>query len=874
MRVRILAALLFFSGAGALVLEVVWFRRLAQVAGATSVALAAVLAAIIGGMALGAFLGGGHAERSRAPLRLYACLELFIALFALASPWILDASGAAFVALTRALPEAPLLLALGRFALAALMLAPAAICMGATLPAMAAAVARDNRSAGSSIGLLYAFNTLGAVAGTIAAGFVLVPAFGLANTMRIAAAFSGLAALCALVLRPAPVAPPTPENTPGHFTKQDRARAIRLLAASGFLGMAAEGAFVRGLVLVFGSTTYAFTIMLAVFLFGLASGGAIGSRLTGPRSPHRLGTVVAWTAALFAVGAMSLYALPRLYLMGYAAWGDSFAADTTLRVALSAIVLLPGALGLGIAFPLAVDVVAEHARARGTGRLYAANSAASVLGSTLSVFALVPWLGPTRAIAGAGLVAALVAWRETRSRWSLVPLAIVVAAFTPPPERARERMYGGIYLQPQSYLKDGAINEVAWNSGRDISFVRHGREATISIEHWYGAASIYVNGKTVASGQTMIEVQHLAALGHVPMVLHPNPERVLIVGLGMGTTYRAIAAHDPRSITVVELEEAIGEAAATLGVRPKHVVIDDGRAFLRATREKYDVISSDTIHPWVRGGGDLYTLEYFQACRDRLADGGLICHWLPLYQMSLDDVRAVVRTFNAVFATSAYFSGTNLSLIGTVGKRELKSYPPRSSNARAALVEFGAVDMRDLLVFGPERAAMAAGEGDVLTEDRLRLEYSTPRHIRSPEKNAILKWVVDQWQDPRPPYGALMRAIHASAANDHAAYQKAFVEAEAQSPQNAFVRRYRGEKYMQYARQLIAEGDPDQAERYLAFAERYLPRDTRLWGVRAELEESRGGYERAAELLAALLKKTPKSDYLRRRLERVRAAAR
>ena len=872
MRVRVLAALLFCSGAGALVLEVAWFRRLAQVAGATSVALGAVLAAVIGGMALGAYLFGKTAQASPRPLRLYAKLEAIIAALAIATPWLLSASEAAFVGLTRALGDLPVLLLAARFLLSVLLLAPAAICMGGTLPAMAAAMKRDAK-VGSGVGLLYAFNTFGAVLGTVTAGFFLLPALGLANTMRAAALFSGLAALIAFVLKPGQE-PATwtsvfgegDDETPTSFTAQDRARAIRLFAYSGFLGMAAEGAFVRGLVLVFGSTTYAFTIMLSIFLFGIALGGTIGTRMTGPNSLKRLGQTVAWTAGLLGLGALSIYLLPRVYLIGYDALGSGFGAGIVLRAVMTSMVLLPGAIGLGIAFPLAADVAASEARAEGTGRLYAANALASVLGSTCAVFFLFPYLGPAYTVAVAGLLVSALAFSETRNPAQLAPLVLVLGAFWPPSDVMRERLLTGIYLQPGSYLVDGEIDEYHWGQGRDVSFYEWGREATVSIERWYGAASIYVNGKTVASGQNVIEIQHLATLGHLPMVLHPDPKKVLVIGLGMGTTYESILVHEPEEITLVELEGAVANAAATLGVRPPKLVIDDGRAYMRATNEKYDIVSSDTIHPWVRGGGDMYTLEYFQSCRDVMAPGGLICHWLPLYQMSLEDVKAVVRTFAKVFRTYAFFSGTNISLVGALDDTPLQVYPPRSDAARAALVELGMLDTMDLLVFGPEDTAAAVGPGHLVTEDGLQLEFSTPRHLRSPEKPAILDWMRASWKDPAPPYGALMDAIAAGARGDTRGYADALERAAQESPDNGFVRRYRGEAYMKWARHYMKKDEFPHAWRYLEMAKEHLPDDNRLIGVESEIAAAEGKLEDAIRLQRELVEKTQGSAYLDRRM--------
>jgi len=640
MRLSRLSALLFCSGAAALILEVAWFRRMAQLAGATSVALASVLAAVIGGMALGAFVLGRRAEHTSNPLRFYGACELAVAVLAFASPTLLVWAAPAFVGIG----------ILPRFLLASLLLMPAAFFMGGTLPAMAAALRTRDDELGRGLGWLYAWNTFGAVTGTLLAGFFLLGAFGLQNTIRIASVLSGLAGGIAFACKPTAPSPPTDaQETP--FSRTDRRRAAALFAASGFLGMACEAAFVRGLVLVFGSTTYAFTTMLAVFLFGIAAGGAIGTRFAQrARVIQRLETTIAVTAALFALGAVGIYFLPLLYLHLYAWLGGGFGIGITIRFALAALVLLPGAIGLGVAFPLAVRVASEGQAAAGTGRLYAANTLASVAGSTCAVFFLVPFFGPMGTVAATALCTALlvvvglrrrmtlltlfgVAWFLTlavaktslgpqavvavialftactvailrRRYWLFAPALIAVAGLLPGAAIAREHFYAGVFYQPRGYLKDGAVDPEVWAAGRDVPFVKYGREATVSVLSWYGKSSLLIDGKAVATEQTITDVHHLELLGHLPVALHKNPQRVLVVGLGMGTTYRACWVHQPKQLTVVEIEEAVAAGAKRIGVRPevpRDLIIDDARAHLRATDDLYDIITSDPIHPWVRG---------------------------------------------------------------------------------------------------------------------------------------------------------------------------------------------------------------------------------------------------------------------------------
>jgi len=813
--------LLFLSGTTALVLEVAWFRRCAQLVGGTSVALAGVLAAVIGGMALGAFLFGARADRVARPARLYAALELGVTACALLSPWWLGMVSGFFTSV--------------------LLLAPAAVLMGGTLPALAAA------TGGRGLGWLYAFNTLGGVAGTLRAGFVLLPALGLSATMQVAACGSGAAAVGALLVagRAEPSSGVAGEG-----------RVVLMFAASGFLGMSAEVAFTRQLVLVFGSSTYSFTTVLAVFLAGIGTGSALGARLVRRVDPMRaLSWTVIGTGALFAAAAYGAVFLPRLYLEFHVRWGGTFGAETAAKFALSALVLLPGAIGSGLAFPLAAAAHARGEAGRATGRLYGANTLASILGSTLAVFLFVPALGPHRTVAAIAVVVALVAARRPPQ---LLAAGAIALALLPQPARARERLHVGVYYAPQRYVRDGAIDEEAWNDGVDLPFTAHGREATVSLFRWYGPLSLLVDGKAVATEQSAGDVQHLELLGHLPMAMKPDARvAVAVVGLGLGTTYRAVRTHRPARLDVIEIEGAVAEAVATLGIEPARLHVGDARQVL-APLGPFDAITSDPIHPWVRGGGDLYTREYFETCRRALAPGGVVCQWLPLYQMSLADVRAVARTFSEVFVTEAYFAGTDLVLLGA-------AQGPLPEPAPAATV-FGE-DLTALRVAGHAALRAATEDAEVLVDDSLRLEFSTPRHLASPELERVLFWVTELWRQPPDPYRALLDAQIAAARGDGGAMGDALERALRQAPGHAFARRFAGETYLSAAAQY-------RNVAYWKRAAALLMDDPRVLGVRADIHARAGERERAADLYRSLLRLMPENEYVERRLARVGLPAR
>jgi spermidine synthase len=647
-------------------------------------------------------------------------------------------------------------------------------------------------------------------------------------------------------------------------------RAIFLYAASGFLGLVVEVAFTRSLVLVFGSTTYAFSTVLAVFLLGIALGGALGTVLARKNALRRLEVIVPVTAVLFSVSALAIHLLPRLYVRGWTAAGGDFDATLWLRFGLSALVLLPGSLGLGVAFPLAAQVATASGIGKGTGRLYAWNTLASVVGSTLAVFLLIPWLGMQYAVAmvavGVASAAALIARRP--ALFLLVPLAAL--ALWPPSGPAQERLLSGVFYQPGRWLRDGEIDERAWALGDDIPFHAYGREATVALSNWYGKPGVLVDGKTVASAGLATDVQHLALLGHLPMLVHPDPRSVLVVGLGMGTTYEAVRLHQPPRLVVVELEPVVAQATAKLGIEPEALVLTDARTHLRATDERYDVITSDPIHPWVRGGGDLYSLEYYQLCRSRLAEGGVMCQWVPLYQMGLADVPDAVRTFVHAFPSAvAYFTGADLVLLGTASGEVSK---PRRVGATLtqALDALGAADL-DALVVGDAEAMREATTGArILVDDELRLEFSTPRQMANPEMADVMDWVVRLWGTPPAPWGDLIAAQQAHLKGDGAGLSDALDRARTSHPHHGFVKMFEGEYYLRVVPDLARAGKVELAERFLRHAATRLGDDSRLLGVEGDLWEIAGDKERARAAFTRLLERTPESRYLRRRLDLLR----
>jgi hypothetical protein len=275
------------------------------------------------------------------------------------------------------------------------------------------------------------------------------------------------------------------------------------------------------------------------------------------------------------------------------------------------------------------------------------------------------------------------------------------------------------------------------------------------------------------------------------------------------------------------------------------------------------VITSDPIHPWVRGGGDLYTHEYFVSCRERLRPGGVACQWLPVFQMGVSDIRDIVRTFTAVFEKAAvYYGGGDLVLVGgTLGAPRA----PRGE-VRAALERLGVADLAVLEVAAGAALRAAAGDGPLLTDDALRLEFSTPRHLDNHALPDCLAWIRDLWGEPPAPYSALLAAREAEASEEYGKMRLMMARAREEAPKNAYVRRFAGENHLLWADYWIRRGELREGIYHLLEAERDLGRDPRIEGIRAELRVAQGRNADAAEIFSGLLARYPDSAYLRRRI--------
>jgi len=702
------AALMTASGFAGLGYQIVWTQQGALWLGHEAAAVLAVVAAFFGGLALGALALGPRIERSARPRHWYAGCELLIAAWGL----VLIFGMAPFSAwAARLIGEQPApgwqwtVAFLGSFAL----LLPATAAMGATLPAMERLVAAEGRR---SIALLYAFNTFGAVLGVLATAFWLVPEWGLARTATLCVALNLFCAAAAWKSFPASGAVPAGGDAAA------RGPLLRLFA-TGLLGIGYEVLVVRVLSQVAEDTVYTFALLLAVYLVGSALGAAAWARW--PRGRVTRDALLCALAAACLLGTASLWAADALKLAVTSALPAGMAGAAAGEAALAIAAFLLPTLAMGALFSQLADEA--NAAGAGFGRALGFNTAGAALAPLVFGVLLAPALGPKLCLL---LVAAGYLAMVTRPMLAALPAgAAATLALIAPPLAFVDLPEGGHIV---SYA-DGAMAAVS------------------VVEDAQGVSRLRINNRQQEGSSTSRLVDARQAL--LPLLLHPAPRRALFLGLGTGIT-AASAAQDPTlAVDAVELLPEVIAASAhftkQLDPPPRalHLRSADARRYVRAAGQRYDVIVSDNFHPARSGSGSLYTVEHFAAVRERLADGGLFCQWLPLHQLDLETLRSIVRAFIAVYPQGTALLASNSLATPVLGLVSHAGFDAAALHRRidaAAWPEppadFGIEDEYALLgsfVAGPAALRAFAGDAPANTDDRPVVAYRAPRVTYAPD---------------------------------------------------------------------------------------------------------------------------------------------
>ena len=742
-------ALFLTSGACGLIYQVVWTRKLALLFGTASYAVSTVLCIFFLGLALGSLYGGPIADRIKRPLRAYGLIELAVAALALLSLFMIDITDTAVTQLMRVATDARVL-AIGVRAFAALLyLGPAVLLMGATLPLLARFAAATSDSRGKRIGLLYAINTFGAVAGCALAGFLLLPDFGYTTSLLIGVLLNVFAGLGALALssrveRESDVAVDSTEPAGPNILSL---RNIRLLLAafalSGFSAIALEVLWTRMLTLVFIGSTFAYTTMLCAILTGIAAGSMIAAQVADRTSrPAFWYGVIQSLVGVACIASLAVFAkLPELMSSMRLHAGGDWGAITRARFTLSFAALLAPTLLFGAAFPFVIRALTQRVPALGarTGTIYSVNTFGGVIGALAGGFLIIPALGVqygvillASVLCVSGIVVVL-AVSETNARNKAIATGTLVilslaAGFIGRTDVTR------------------ALNATYVPKEYEVLHYKEGAEGTVLVagesKDNPSERGIWINAvqatMSIHKGVRMNRFQ-----GVLPMLFDHDPKRALFMCFGSGVTCGTLAQSPFDRIDAVELSRDVLDAAPlfqgdNLDVlhNPRVVFhIDDGRNVLLTSSEKYDVITFEPMPLAVAGVSTFYTREYYELCLDHLAPKGIVSQWIPLHSLSVDLVRDLTATFTSVFPHyCAWFINSDLFLTGSNAPLRI-DYD--IANARLTIPELVGplqkadfpqpMDILGCFLMDQKGVDAFAQGGRVMTDDHPWAEFEAPK---------------------------------------------------------------------------------------------------------------------------------------------------
>ncbi len=769
------------SGATGLIYEVLWARMLGLVFGATTLAVSTVLAAFMGGLALGSALAGKFAQRIRKPLSVYGVMEILIAAYALFVPLLFRWIDHVYALIWQQLEPGFFTFSLWRFFLSGVVLLVPTTLMGATLPVLAAALVRSSGRDSNSVTRLYACNLAGAILGTLAAGFVLLPWLGVRTTIAVAAALNIIVGAIAIILQRRAHAEVASEvEVEGVDVEVDRS-GFWLFAAlvSGFVTIGTQVSWTRVLTMIIGSSTYAFSIVVALFLIGLAVGAWIVARKD--RSSKLRSTILVvevLTALSLLLSLFVLNKIPGLLIyLGLRLQVASWVGLLALQILSATLLILVPAVLMGMVMPLVLVWASSEGKkaiAR-VGRSYAINTLGAIAGAFLTGFILIPKASTRFTLLFAAtccLIVAGMAYRPVsagldpalkRSLAIGLTFVSIVVLFIVAPRMNLADLSIGAYdslVRVIAQTREGVKDEVSSGSNvHELLMYEEGPTATVSVRRDQDTVSMAINGRTNASDSSY-DMPTQVMLGQLPLLIAPRLDDGLIIGYATGITVGAMLQSPIQSVTCVELERgtvAGSEFFNHINNRPlddprTKLIIDDARTFLRVTPNRYDMIVSEPSHPWVPGVANLFTQEFFELGRARLTDDGIWVQWVQIYQLSTESLRSVLATYQKVFPHVLVFrvgglnKGKDLLLIGSNRPLNLDRLSERFADQRIA-TELARVDLkseadvRGWFVCDESKLGPAVAGAKINTDDNMHIEMTVPREAFRPLMQSNAEWV-------------------------------------------------------------------------------------------------------------------------------------
>jgi spermidine synthase len=742
----VLLALFAASGCAGLIYEIVWLQLLQLVIGSNAMSIAVLLGTWMGGMCIGSLVLPRMIPTSQNPLRIYALLELATGVCGILVLFGLPLLQNVYVAgVTSGVPNAAL-----RAICCAICLLPPTILMGATLPLIARWV-ESTPAAAAWWGYFYGSNIGGGVLGCFLAGFYLLRVYDMSIASYLAAAINfivGAAAFGILgVVGDQPVVPVAATEAPAPAGPRPWGVYFSI-GISGLTALGAEVVWTRLLSLMLGPTTYTFSIILGVFLAGLGIGSAAGARLAAKKGNPRLLLISCQLLLALALGWAGVLLADWLpYWQGNlnstAGPWIGFLNDIWRSI----LPIMPGAILWGASFPIALACAAESETNTDSGRvvgeIYGANTIGAIIGAVMFSLVFIPWLqlhGSEQLLITTSLVGAAVLLGVSAKKLG-VKLALGFAA----------ALLLAWMLPATPWKLVGFGRRLPTTTGNwTLLYTTDGMNSSVAYSKWENQTTYFhVTGKVEASTEPQdMSLQRM--LGHLPAILHANPRSILVVGCGAGVTAGSFVVHpEVEHITICEIEPRIPPATAQYFADANHnvmkdprtrIVYDDARHFVLTANEKFDIITSDPIHPWVKGMASLYTTEYFELCKKHLYPGGIVTQWVPLYESSFETVQSEIATFFEAFPNGTIWgnlntdgSGYDIVLMGQMQKLPInvdalqtKLEQPKYAAVRQSLTDVGFPGVVNLL------STYAANSDDLrdwmrtaqINRDRnLRLQY-------------------------------------------------------------------------------------------------------------------------------------------------------
>lgn len=707
--------LFMLSGSAGLAYQVLWVRQFTLVLGASSYAVAMVLTAFMFGLGFGSWGLGKLADRwgERTLLRCYVAVELGVAAWALLLPVFLGWTESAYILFNQVASPGPVLLNAVRLFLAFLLLLVPTTFIGGTLPLLSRLVVRNSQTISVPVAALYTANTFGAILGVLVTGYVLLPHAGVHYTTLTAVGCNVCVAAGFWLLSRRDCRAEGAAVQVESAAKREPADVQQLailigFCVSGAATMLYEVAWSRTLVMILGTTTYAFTTMLAVILVGITLGSALYRYIPAAVSRTWLYVVLQMLVGFSVLATIPAFEkLPFVFLSLYEETAGSWLLLQVVRFSLCGLVMLIPTVAMGMLFPVVSALFVKRPGHVGSriGQAYAVNTFGAAAGACLAGLVLVPGIGMERTIlagsllnllAALGLVLVIPVRVLFRGGVIAGTLALLLFQFAFIGAWSPHILNSGVYVYASRYesmrdrvgeasgvksaihdLSDWDVWELAMKQYK-LLFYDTGPAVTVAVmERPDGLRFLTIDGKTDASTSTTTDMRTQVMIGQLPMLFHDNPEDVLVVGLGSGVTVGSVLTHPVRSVDCAEISPAVIKAA-TLFAEENHDALDDprlhivrrdARNYLLTAAHDYDAIVSQPSNPWVRGESSLFTKEYYELCHSRLRDDGVFVQWVPAYHMAENDLKLILRTLASVFDDLTLWSSGSAGDLVIVAKK-------------------------------------------------------------------------------------------------------------------------------------------------------------------------------------------------------------